>query len=182
MALYRGELVKAQSERRWVRSSDCKGFIDSAPHPREKGPVPIFPDGKIGTGTFFPHTRSGPGTVVAPSPQLIYGASDRNLRGNAARSLRAALPPLRAARPTAHAVGSAPHPEPGSIPVGAYRKRARYRGGTEPAAHLWSQRQESNPQPNDYKSFALPLSHAGTLGACARSFYRILKRGEAGKR
>ena len=27
--------------------------------------------------------------------------------------------------------------------------------------HLWSQRQESNPQPSDYKSLALPLSHAG---------------------
>lgn len=26
---------------------------------------------------------------------------------------------------------------------------------------LWSQRQESNPQPSDYKSDALPLSHAG---------------------
>ncbi len=30
-----------------------------------------------------------------------------------------------------------------------------------PAIILWSQRQESNPQPTDYKSVALPLSHAG---------------------
>ena len=82
MALYRGELVKAQSERRWVRSPDCKSFIGSAPHPREKVPVPIFPGGKIGTGTFSPRTGSGPGTVVAPSPQLIYGASDRNRTRN----------------------------------------------------------------------------------------------------
>ena len=28
----------------------------------------------------------------------------------------------------------------------------------------WSQQQESNPQPTDYKSVALPLSHAGAFG------------------
>ena len=39
----------------------------------------------------------------------------------------------------------------------------------EPGLHtLWSQRQESNPQPTDYKSVALPLSHAGTHDAHAR--------------
>ena len=44
----------------------------------------------------------------------------------------------------------------------------------EPDLHpLWSQRQESNPQPTDYKSVALPLSHAGTLGARAQSLFRI---------
>ena len=31
--------------------------------------------------------------------------------------------------------------------------------GTSP--QLWSQRRESNPQPADYKSAALPLSHVG---------------------
>ena len=30
---------------------------------------------------------------------------------------------------------------------------------------LWSQRQESNPQPTDYKSVALPLRHAGKPSA-----------------
>ena len=44
----------------------------------------------------------------------------------------------------------------------------------KPGLHaLWSQRQESNPQPTDYKSVALPLSHAGTLGARAQSLFRI---------
>ena len=44
----------------------------------------------------------------------------------------------------------------------------------KPGLHaLWSQRQESNPQPTDYKSVALPLSHAGTLGARTQSLFRI---------
>ena len=64
----------------------------------------------------------------------------------------------------------------------AFKKAGQAYQHAWPATPSWSQRQESNPQPSDYKSLALPLSHAGTLGAIARSFYRILKASVAGKR
>ena len=98
-----------------------------------------------------------------------------------------ALRPLRRLCRLAHFAGQC-----SALPQLRARNRVRSlsaRKRSEPGATrapdspsiLWSQRQESNPQPNDYKSFALPLSHAGTLGACARSFFRILKPLESGK-
>ena len=98
-----------------------------------------------------------------------------------------ALRPLRRLRRLAHFAGQC-----SALPQLRARNRVRSlsaRKRSEPGAArapssstiLWSQRQESNPQPNDYKSFALPLSHAGTLGACARSPYRILKATIRGK-
>ena len=43
---------------------------------------------------------------------------------------------------------------------------------------FWSQRQESNPQPTDYKSVALPLSHTGEVfrGRAAASASRAFAR------
>ena len=56
-------------------------------------------------------------------------------------------------------------------------------GLLRPDLHFqWSQQQESNPQPTDYKSVALPLSHAGAFGyfsgngAIKLAFFMLIKK------
>ena len=96
-----------------------------------------------------------------------YGASDRNRRAASPPSVRCGpCGPLRAAPANGSAVSSAPRPQPGSIPAAGSKTPGS--AGEPGARTLWSQRQESNPQPTDYKSVALPLSHAGASGAHAR--------------
>ena len=96
----------------------------------------------------------------------VYGASDRNRRSLRSLDPLRASRPLRAALANGSAVSSAPRPQPGSIPAAGSKTPG---SAEEPGARgLWSQRQESNPQPTDYKSVALPLSHAGASGAYAR--------------
>lgn len=100
----------------------------------------------------------------APAPSIRCGAS-RPLAGSAGeRSTRS--------------LSSAP---PTGFDSGARLQKARLRRGNRASKGLWSQRQESNPQPTDYKSVALPLSHAGTLGARAQSSIRIPKLLDKGK-
>ena len=95
------------------------------------------------------------------------GASDRNRRAASPPSVRCGpCGPLRAAPANGSAVSSAPRPQPGSIPAAGSKTPGS--AGEPGARTLWSQRQESNPQPTDYKSVALPLSHAGASGAYAR--------------
>ena len=53
---------------------------------------------------------------------------------------------------------------PESLQPNSFLSRGSKKPGTGRApgfSCFWSQRQESNPQPADYKSAALPLSHAG---------------------
>ncbi len=95
------------------------------------------------------------------------GASDRNRRAASPPAVRCGpCGPLRAAPANGSAVSSAPRPQPGSIPAAGSKTPGS--AGEPGARTLWSQRQESNPQPTDYKSVALPLSHAGASGAYAR--------------
>lgn len=91
------------------------------------------------------------------------GASDRNRR-----SLALAPSASGPGRPSRAAPDNGWRRCPGSAPAPGFDpcRRVRRSGpGTvmAPGPHTlpWSQRQESNPQPTDYKSVALPLSHAG---------------------
>lgn len=93
----------------------------------------------------------------------LRGASDRNRR-----SLALAPSASGPGGPSRAAPGNGCRRSPGSAPAPGFDpcRRVRRSGpGTvmapSPHALPWSQRQESNPQPTDYKSVALPLSHAG---------------------
>ena len=129
----------------------------SGPFPRHRTRIRVrFP----ACNSKRPGSAKGTGPSSSMEPATGIAASFRSLH------------PLRGFAPCA--LRWKTHPRFLSFaPVSGFDSRRAIAKGPDPPREpglqaLWSQRQESNPQPTDYKSVALPLSHAGTLGARAK--------------
>ena len=124
-----------------------------------------------------------PAPRTAPGSHHNHGASDRSPRLRCAHPLRLRALPRPRPLATESPLGSPLYARASSevrLLSARYSKKPGTANGIGLSSKPWSQRQESNLQPSDYKSGALPLSHAGTSGADTAEAKAVARKAYSG--